>query len=731
MNHSSDNTPAGENAASAAYYELRAAGTFLAIEATPSHRPIIVYAGPDIAGASAADLTLLSTSQHAPGSASVPVPASIMNELGGGMSGPAGFTGHRDGRDWEVYLRVANVEKHGNNRIIIHCEDARLGLAASHTFTIDPVTGILTANTQIENRSDAVFEIDWCAALCLPFNPELSRFLSFTGRWSGEFHIEEIPAFQGSILRENTRGRTSHNVFPGGILAAPETTQTSGPAAAFHLAWSGNHRMRVDRHNDGRGFVQLGALNFPGEVRLAAQETYRTPDMLVAWSNHGFNGASHAFHDYIAVNAIDARSQTKPRPVHYNTWEAVYFLHDEATLIELAENAAKVGAERFVLDDGWFAGRRHDAAGLGDWFVSKDVYPDGLHPLVNRVRELGMEFGLWFEPEMVNPDSDLYRAHPDWVLHASGVDAVPFRGQMTLDLTKDAVFDFLFNAIGDCVTEYAIDYIKWDMNRDTHHPASDGVLSGGRAAMHHQTEAVYRLMRALRDAHPQLEIESCSSGGARADFGVLRHTDRIWTSDNNDARQRQVIQRGASHFFPLRVLGSHVGPKRCHITGRRFTMAFRVATAVFGHMGMELDLRQENPADLAVLKAGIALYKNHRTLIHLGRFWRLDTTPETNAVGCVSTDCKEALFSYAKLDTEVATHPRRLRFAGLDPAMQYRIRIVWPDRNPSISTASIIDAADLMGDGAVFSGSTLMEFGVVPPLIFPDTCLFYHLKSED
>ncbi|MEL7217820.1 MAG: alpha-galactosidase, partial [Pseudomonadota bacterium] len=422
---------------------------------------------------------------------------------------------------------------------------------------------------------------------------------------------------------------------------------------------------------------------------------------------------------------LESRSLSKPRPVHYNTWEAVYFDHDIDTLIELAEAAAAVGAERFVLDDGWFGSRRHDGAGLGDWWVSEDIYPDGLHPIVDRVKQLGMEFGLWFEPEMVNPDSDLYRAHPDWVLQAEGVEAVPFRGQLTLDLTKPAVFDYLFEKITQLVATYGIAYIKWDMNRDTNHPGSSG-----RGAMHRQTLAVYRLFEQLRKAHRELEIESCSSGGGRADFGIMRHADRIWTSDNNDARQRQHIQRGATHFFPLRVLGSHVGPKRCHVTGREFSMAFRVASAVFGHMGMELDLRDESENDLEVLKAGIELYKQHRKLIHDGQFLRLPSTPETNLIGCVSKDQNEALFSYAKLETELATLPSRVHFSGLDPDIQYRLKIVWPQHNPSISSPSIIDAADQLGDGHVFSGAALMGHGVQPPLTFPDTCLFYHLKAD-
>ncbi|MEM7703736.1 MAG: alpha-galactosidase [Pseudomonadota bacterium] len=706
------------------FYELRAGGALIAIEATVGMRPIILYAGPDLPGVKAGDLATLATRQHSPGSASVPLRGSLINEIGTGVSGPSGLVAHRAGQDWAIDLRIECVEVADDHTIAIVCRDANLLVTSRHVLSIDPETGLLTCSTTIGNEGDNTLELDWCAALCLPLDPRLDRILNFTGRWSGEFEIERIGEFQGSIVRENKAGRTSHDAFPGGFATTCETNETQGLAVGYHLAWSGNHRSRVDRHSDGRSYVQMGEMAFPGEIRLERGDTYRTPDFHAAWSENGLNGVSHAFHDFLTGSVLDARAFSKPRPVHYNTWEAVYFNHDEETLIKLAEAAAEVGAERFVLDDGWFGSRRHDGAGLGDWWVSKDIYPNGLHPIAERVRELGMEFGLWFEPEMVNPDSDLYRAHPDWVLQAEGVEAVPFRGQLTLDLTKREVSDYLFDKITQLVSEYDIAYIKWDMNRDTNHPGSSG-----RGAMHRQTRAVYALLQRLREAHSSLEIESCSSGGGRADFGIMRHTDRIWTSDNNDARQRQHIQRGATHFFPLRVLGSHVGPKRCHITGREFSMAFRVASAVFGHMGMELDLRDESETDLKILKSGIRLYKQHRELLHTGRFLRLDSAKKTNLVGVVSHDQGEALFSYAKLEAELPTLPASVHFAGLDPQRSYRVRMVWPKINPSISWPSIVDVADLLGEGIVASGAALMGHGIQPPLTFPDTCLFYHLTA--
>ena len=421
---------------------------------------------------------------------------------------------------------------------------------------------------------------------------------------------------------------------------------------------------------------------------------------------------------------MDGRIRDRPRPVHFNTWEAVYFGHSEAHLIALAEKAAWVGAERFVLDDGWFGGRRNDRAGLGDWWVSADLYPNGLGPLANKVRALGMDFGLWFEPEMVNPDSDLYRAHPEWVLKADGVEQIPSRHQYVLDLTRREVSAHLFEKISAIVAENNVSYIKWDMNRDIHHPGR-----AGRGVIHQQTKAVYALMKRLRDTYKDLEIESCSSGGGRADFGVMPYADRIWLSDSNDALDRQSIQRGASYFFPLRVTGSHVGPEHCHITRRRLSMEFRAATAFFGHMGLELNLNEETDRDLEILKEAVALYKSVRTLIHDGDFFRLDPSDYMNMVGVVAKDRTEAIFSCAKITGHATTLPERYRFAGLDRSKRYCVKIIWPTANISPTEPSIVDLADLAGGGSIFSGEALLTHGMQLPLMYPETCLLYHFQA--
>jgi alpha-galactosidase len=706
------------------FVTLTAGNTSLVLDCALGARPSILYWGRGLADTPPELLKVMTTRQHAMGGADAEIGASLLNETGSGISSLSGFSAHRSGKAWASLFTVQSVERPSDSDVKIICNDATTAVQAIHEIGVNPDSNLMTCQTRIVNDGEDDLSIDWCAAACLPLDPRLTRLFGFTGRWADEFGMEEIADFRGSYLRENKNGRTSHDNFPGLIAATKETVERSGPVFGFHLGWSGNNRVRVDRLSDGRAFVQMGEYFYPGEMVLKPGETYQTPVLYAGTTTRGISALSRKFHHHLRHSVMDGRTNKKPRPVHYNTWEAVYFDHDEKTLFALAEKAAKVGAERFVLDDGWFGGRRDDKTGLGDWWVSKDVYPNGLGPLVDKVKGLGMEFGIWFEPEMVNPDSELFRKHPDWILHADGVEQVPFRGQFALDLTRPEVVEHLYKSINDILTEYDVSYIKWDMNRDVHHPGSHG-----RPAIFRQTRELYKLLERLKAEHPDLEIESCSSGGGRTDYGILRHTDRIWTSDSNDALDRQRIQRGASHFFPLEIMGTHVGPKVCHITGRQLRMEMRVATAFFGHMGMELNLLEEDGADLETLKAGIALHKKHRQLIHTGNLVRLDTPSHVNALGVVSADKTEALFSWANMTGHRETLPGRIFFSELESDIEYRVRIIWPSPIASRTRPSILDAADLGGEGTVFPGEALMCMGLQSPLLYPETALIYHLEA--
>ena len=472
---------------------------------------------------------------------------------------------------------------------------------------------------------------------------------------------------------------------------------------------------------DGRSYVQFGELLFPGEVQLAAGEAYSSPVLYSGFGADGFSSLSQQFHTYVRNNVLTHSADSKPRPVHYNTWEGIYFDHDVDTLKALADKVAPLGVERFVLDDGWFKGRRSDKAGLGDWTVDETIYPDGLDPLINHVIDLGMEFGIWFEPEMVNPDSDLYRAHPEWALQTKNNPHVPFRNQLVLDLTNPDVVEYLFKVINDVLTTYPkISYIKWDMNRDVNHPGN----IQGKPAKRVQMPALYALIQRVKDAHPGIEIESCCSGGGRVDLGILQHTDRFWTSDSNDALDRLRIQRGFSYFFPSEVMGAHVGPRDCHITGRNIPIEMRAAVAMFGHMGIEMDPRELTEQETGALKEAIALYKSFRHLTHSGDLFRMDDDGLNVKFGYVAKDKSEAVFAYNSVIETPKTTPLRFLFGGLDSNKSYRITRVWPEKLKEYSP-SILQKVD----GEVFTGEALMKFGLQMPVLFPQTSLLYKLEA--
>jgi alpha-galactosidase len=685
---------------------------------------ILYWGGALHADTDCAELEGLFARQGMHGVADVALPLSLAMEPGLGHPMFRGFAAHRAGKDWGSLFEVGAVElREGGAKIICRDESTRLGL--EYEIDFDARTGVLRIRSTLTNYGATPLDVSDMMTACLPVPDGMTDIIGFTGRWTQEFTQERVARNAATYLRENRSGRTSHFSYPAILLAATDTNESTGEVYGFHLAFSGNHRVRVDSLTDGRVLVSLGALLLPGEVRLAPGETYASPEIVAAYSGQGLSKLSRKFHDHVRTKLLSPEMRAKPRPVHYNTWEAVYFDHDVEKLKELATRAAEIGVERFVLDDGWFGGRRHDRAGLGDWTVSRDVYPDGLGPLVDHVTGLGMEFGLWFEPEMVNPDSDLYRAHPDWVLGLEGVEQIPFRSQLALDISRPEVADYLFHAIDAILRDHDISYIKWDMNRDLSHPGD----SSGVPRAFAQVGALYALLDRVRHAHPYVEIESCSSGGARADMGVLAHSDRVWTSDSNDALDRQVIQRGASFFLPLEVLGCHVGPAKCHVTGRRLSMEMRAATALMGHMGLELNLLTERTADLDVLKNAIDLHKKHRALLHNGDVFRLDSAPQLIASGVIARDKSEAIYSVAYVASDAKVLPGRFQFTGLDPQRSYRLQLIWPSDWQAIKGPSAIETLDLNGEGAIFSGAALVHGGLQLPHAFPETCLLFYVAA--
>jgi alpha-galactosidase len=699
------------------FYALHSRNCSLVIDCR-GNAPAILYWGSRLSEATSPDmLSLLATRQELQACQAQEALITLSPEAATGFMGSPGVQMHRSGRQWAIYAKTKSVNLVDNQLTIIsQCHGAEIQL--THCLALHASTDVLTATTAITNIGSSALWLDRCDAPCIPVPMRYNKILGFTGRWANEFQQVSIDRFPGAYVRENRSGRTSHDSFPGVVVHTEDTNESSGSAYGLHLGWSGNHQLRIEEQHTGQAYAQLGELFFPGEMSLEPGEKYCSPTLYGTSTAHGFSAISESFHGYVRASLTDKRVRNKVRPVHFNTWEAVYFDLSYDRLCELADVAAEVGAERFVLDDGWFKNRKSDKAGLGDWFVDNTVFEDGLGPLIDHVKAKNMEFGLWVEPEMVNPDSDLYRAHSDWVLNADPAPLILSRNQLVLDLTRTEVQTYLFERLDALLTEYSISYLKWDMNRAVYQPNNQG----GRAVGHYQTNALYTLLGRLRAAHPAVEIESCSSGGGRADFGILGFTDRIWTSDSNDALDRLRIQKGFSMFFPAEVMGAHIGPGVCHITGRILSMETRAGVAMFGHMGIEANLLEMDDDQTETLKAGVALHKKHRQLIHSGNLVRLNTQSNENGFGIIAQDGGEALFSYTQLDSLSHSVGGRLQFIGLDSNGLYQVSIVWPQEPKSYST-SILDVIN----GSVISGEALTKAGIQLPIMHPASLLVFHL----
>lgn len=699
-------------------FRLDGGGDTLVFNAVEGAPPALVYWGPGMP----ADADLASVAAVA----QRPVPHGMLDcgevldmapDAGRGFCGTPLTLLHRSGVlvISQFQMTTTTITE---SRAAIDLEDTAAALRLELEIDVDAETGVVAFRNRLTNLGSTELFVDGLAAGCLPL--EFDELLAFEGRWAGEWRAYRQRVTGGSWSSENRTGRTSHHAPPFLVAGAPGFTDQHGAVFGLHLAWSGNHRLRVERLRDGRLQFQAGELFLPGEMVLAEGEHYQTPILYAARSDMGLNGLSDRFHPFVRQHTLGGRLEGRPRPVHFNTWEAIYFDHDASVLSELIKQAAGVGAERFVLDDGWFLGRNDDRTSLGDWTPDPVKYPGGLLPLIAEVYAAGMGFGLWVEPEMANANSDLVRAHPGWVLGASDRIQPLGRGQYVLDLTRPEVRAAIFEQLDRLLTENSIDYLKWDMNRDLTHP-----VSGRRAAVHNQTLAVYGLIDDLRGRHPGVEIESCASGGGRADFEILRRTDRIWTSDCNDPIERQAIQRSFSVFFPPEVMGAHVGPRSSHTTARDTGLEFRAWTAFFGHFGIEADLRALTPRERDGLAGIIALYKRYRGLLHAGRTLRL-SHPDRGMTAMMIMNETEALVSAAQVETPSTATLAALRLAGLDSSATYRVTLLNPTPNPQRTMKSV--PTTLSGAGFEASGAALIHQGLPLPVLRAQEIAIYHLE---
>ncbi|MEO0398767.1 MAG: alpha-galactosidase [Pseudomonadota bacterium] len=576
--------------------------------------------------------------------------------LGDGFFGEPALLAWREGAG-HVFSFNLHSASHEDDTLSLDYRDAGAGLHLTLNFRIIADAGF-AARAKLSNAGTTPLFVQRLNALTLPLPAWATTIDATFGGWSSEGHAVRLPLSAGKFARNSRTGKPGFDGGPTLILCEHDTNETNGRAIGVALAHSGNFEVAAERFADGGAQAYAAEWFVPGEKVLAPGESYETPEALFAYSDNGLSALSDAFH---AIARAQAPQTRRDRPVQLNSWEAVYFNINEREAMRLADEAAAIGAERFVLDDGWFKGRTGPVAGLGDWTPDPAKFPNDLRPLAEYVRSKNMEFGLWIEAEMVNPDSDLYRAHPGWVLRTSD-DAPPTgREQLVLDLTNADVRTYLETAIDKLLTDAPISYLKWDHNRDLYPD-----VSNGRAVASAQTAGFYALLDAVRTKHPDVSIESCASGGGRIDFGVLSRADRFWTSDATDPYDRARIQRRASHFFPPELLGAHVGPSPNHWTGRQTTMDFRCHTAFFGHFGVELDPRDLNDEDRKTLTGAIALYKEIRSVLVDGRHRRCDAhEPGLDVQYILSSDDQCALVRVLRLETPQRLQPEHVMIPGL------------------------------------------------------------------
>ena len=707
------------------FIHLTAGAVSVLLDVGEGRLPAIVHWGEALGSIEPADaraIALIDVRPVAPSSADAPVRLAVLPEQHTGWLGRPGLSGSRDGRSWSPWFRVTRlavaheavgglVTLSGGGRVEVTAVDDSAQLQVDLVLELS-AAGVLRAAATLTNLGET-YRLEELS-LAFPLPARAREVLDFGGRWAKERTPQRGPLNVGIHLREGRRGRTGPDAATLLTVGEPGFGFAHGEVWGAHVGFSGNHRHYAERLSSGEQVVGGGELLLPGEIVLQAGDSYRTPWIYGVYGQ-GLDDQARRMHRHLRARTQHPR---RPRPVTLNVWEAVYFDHDLPKLLALADRAAAVGVERYVLDDGWFRGRRSDHAGLGDWYVDERVWPDGLAPLVDHVRALGMEFGLWFEPEMVNTDSDLARAHPDWLMQTGGRLPVEARHQQILNLGIPEAYAYVRDRMAQVIADNDVRYVKWDHNRDL---VDAGTVPTGAPGVHGQTLAAYRLMAELKARFPGLEIESCSSGGARVDLGVIEYTDRVWVSDCNDPLERQEMMRWTQQLLPPEMLGAHIASPRSHTTHRHHDLGFRAGSAFFGHLGIEWDITAASETELRQLTEWISLHKRYRELLHHGDLIRMDPVDPTLWVsGVVAPDKRTALFAFAVLGRSDVAPLGRTALRGLDDDMQYRV-VPIAGGDPSGGQPATAEIE--------LPGRVLRTVGLQTPLSFPDTVRLFRVEA--
>ncbi len=558
--------------------------------------------------------------------------------------------------------------------LIVEMEDESNGALLNLYYTVYEKVSVISRRVVIKNTADNPLLIRKIMSMNLDFANRDISLITFDGGWIKEGNRHSRKLAYGIQVNSSTTGASSNRHNPGFVLAEGNATEEEGNVYGFNLVYSGNHYGAVELTNHDLVRVQIGINPYCFEWKLEKNAVFETPEAVMSFSSSGFNGLSANFHDFVNEHIVRSEWKGKERPVVLNNWEAHFFRFTRGKLLRLASKAKRVGVELFVLDDGWFGKRNNDHAGLGDYTINKKKLPRGLREFSNKIHKMGLLFGLWFEPEMVNEDSDLYRAHPEYALITPGKKPAKGRNQLVLDLCNPEVRDYIVENVSRVLDENNIDYVKWDMNRHISDGFSPRLTNQGEF-FHRYIMGLYDVLERIFSIRNHILFESCSSGGNRFDLGMLCYSPQIWTSDDTDPVERLKIQGGMSYLYPLSTMGAHVSEAPHQQTLRDTPLSTRFNVASFGCLGYELDLKYLSYVQRREVKEQIAFYKEHRNTMQYGRFYRSAPSKQNKTVWhCVSKDGSKAVTGLFQTMTEASEGFDRLKLMGLERKGKYRIK---------------------------------------------------------
>jgi len=630
---------------------------------------------------------------------------------GGGLyTEPALKVSFADGNR-DLVLHFVKATQNDPHSVEIQLKDISREINVTLRYAMDPESGILARSATIENGEKQPVVIEQAAAAQWTLPPARYALTYLTGRWGGEWTLNQELIQGGARVLESRRGTTGHQANPWFAVSRLEPTgsapsETHGQVWFGALAWSGSWRITVDRTPFEVVRVTGGFNPFDFGYKLKPGEHLETPIFYGGYSAHGLGGASRLLHHFELAQILPQAPDPKPRPVIYNSWEATEFKVDAPGQIALAEKAASIGVDRFVMDDGWFGQRKTDHAGLGDWYVNPEKFPHGLKPLIDKIHSLAMDFGLWVEPEMINPDSDLYRKHPDWVLNFPGRPRTESRNQLILNLARPDVRDYVEGFLDKILTDNDIAFLKWDYNRNWSEPGWDQVpVDEQRQVYVAFIRNVYSILAELRKKHPRIEIESCSGGGGRVDLGILRYTDEVWPSDNTDPFDRISMQDGFTYAYAPQIMMAWVTDSPHWFNGRNTSLIYRMLSSMQGSLGIGANLNHWTDEDFATAKRLIASYHAVQKTIVRGALYRLISPRDGSkfsATETVSGDKTQAVvFAFSTATIQGVGFPN-LQLQGLDPAVEYRLTWIEGKARPDTPASA--------------SGAWWMNHGVQPDM---------------